>query len=69
MKGSDTKSALYLGIKKKPHWQDFPLRFDHLNNLYIDSLEKVGENMHRFRDKSKEVVFFFFFILLNNKKV
>jgi len=43
------------GIRSDPPWEEFPTRYNHEGDEYIDGLEKVGEKMHRFRDKSKEV--------------
>ncbi|EAR93063.2 hypothetical protein TTHERM_00449080 (macronuclear) [Tetrahymena thermophila SB210] len=53
-KNFDTTSCHYQGPRSNPPWQEFPLRINHEGNEYVDGYEKVGENIHRFREKSKE---------------
>lgn len=55
-KSFDLTNILYEGHKSDPPWEEMPLRYNHEGAEYIDSLEKVGEKIYRYRNKLKEVI-------------
>lgn len=49
--GIDSNTCMSQAPRNEPPWEEYPLRYDHLSMEYVDSLEKIGEQIYRSRDK------------------